>query len=197
MNDKNVINLLDYIENKENIVSIKDNKKPQKEKLLIKRIYSFTIDIACIFTIHAALMASFVYFISEYYPSLSVYAKRDLITVPTLVQLGVFLSSYFAYFLISQITLSGQTLGQKIYGIRVVDEDGNIKDDLKTIFLRTSAYFMYYAGIGFFQLMYFVKNESFADIISNTSITTKDSIEPVLSDDEIVEIEIESLDVAA
>lgn len=194
MNDENVINLVDYIENKKRIeTSSVDTFKSSKSKILTKRIYSFVIDVAAIFTVHAALLTSFAVFISDFFQISSMGLKVQLLSISLPYQLGIFLTSYVGYFVFTQTVLDGQTLGQKIYGLKVCDIHGNTATSLKISCVRSMAYVGYYLGCGVFQAVYFMSKEqkSFADILSKTQIIDSKS---TLDNSESITIEIDSLD---
>lgn len=192
MNDEKVINLLAYLErNKENnyfLITSSDKKEP----LLLKRIYAFIIDVACIFTLHTAIMMSFVYFVSEFYPVLNSSIKFKIINIPISMQLPLFLICYFFYFMFTQVTLSGKTIGQSVYSLKITDFEGKDKNDFKTITLRSIAYMGYYFGFGMFQLFYFINKRMFSDVLSKSTLST-----PQINTEEMLKIEIDSLDIAA
>lgn len=193
MNDEKVVNLLEYIERKEKLETLSSvDSSPGQTSFLLKRVYSYIIDVAAVFTLHTAIISSFAVFVSDFFQLSSMQVKVELLTVSLPYQLAVFLSSYFSYFMFTQTVLDGQTLGQKIYGLKVCDKNGNLKSDIKTVTLRSVGYLTYYFGCGFFHAFYFMNKEkrSFADILSKTIvINSKDQNQF----DEVIEIEISSL----
>jgi uncharacterized RDD family membrane protein YckC len=194
MKDENVINLVDYIENKKQVeTSSVDTPSSNKSNILTKRVYSFIIDVASIFTVHAAILTSFAVFVSDFFQISSMSLKVQLLSISLPYQLGIFLTSYMGYFVFTQTVLDGQTIGQKIYGLKVCDSHGNTATSLKISFVRSCAYVGYYLGCGVFQAVYFMSKEqrSFADIISKTQIIDSKS---VLDNSESITIEIDSLD---
>jgi uncharacterized RDD family membrane protein YckC len=195
MNESKVINLVDHIEKNGQVNSFeKEVKKPIPKVTLTKRVYSFIIDIACIFTVHAAIVVAYAAFITDFYYSLSQASKVELLVLPIGAQLALFMASYIGYFMFTQVTMDGQTIGQKVYNLKVCDANGSKKDDLKTIALRTIAYTAYYFGLGVFQILFFANKEkrTFADTFSKSYIQTEytDSNE---ESGEVIQIEIESL----
>lgn len=197
MNDEKVVNLLEYIEQKQNLETISTTyTKSVSSSFLLKRIYSYTIDVACIFTLHAAIISSFAVFVSDFFQLNSMNTKVELLSVPLPYQLALFVTSYIGYFMFTQTVMDGQTLGQKIYGLKVCDEQGRIKTSLKTTTIRTIGYLSYYMGCGFFHVFYFMSKDknSFTDILSKTKVIDSKSMD---HQDEVIEIEISSLDRAA
>ena len=195
MNESKVINLVDHLEKNNQLNSFENEaSKPTSKVTLTKRVYSFIIDIACIFTVHAAIVVAYAAFITDFYYSLSQASKVELLVLPIGAQLALFMTSYIGYFMFTQVTMDGQTIGQKVYNLKVCDVNGSKKDDIKTITLRTIAYTAYYFGLGFFQILFFANKEkrTFADTFSKSYIRTEytDNNE---ESGEVIQIEIESL----
>ena len=200
MKDENVINLVDYIEQKRKVETSSSldisNKNTRQTSFLTKRIYSFIIDIACIFTVHTALITSFAIFVSDFFQVSSMSLKVQLLSITLPYQLGIFLTAYMGYFMFTQTVMDGQTIGQKVYGLRVCDNKGQSVSNFKISFLRSTAYLSYYLGSGIFQIFYFSSKEkkSFADVLSKTNLTDSNK---TFEDSDVVTIEISSLDKVA
>ena len=193
MKESNVISLVEHIENKKKLDT---NYVPQKvtsnNKMLIKRVYSFIIDVALVFTLHSGILSCFALFVSDFFQSTPVRLKFELLSVSFPYQLALFITSYLGYFMFSQVTLGGQTIGQKVYKLKVLNESNQPVDSFKVSALRSIAYLSYYLGCGIFQLIYFSNRKSFADIISKTHLS-----DSTFESDEIVEVDIDSLKIAS
>ncbi|MCT4642742.1 MAG: RDD family protein [Bacteriovoracaceae bacterium] len=193
----NVINLINYIENNQRISPTEPQKQLKSKSILQKRIYSYIVDLAIVFTLKAAIDVSFIGFISNFLFFLDAGTKKALLNAPIYVHAPIFLSIFTGYFLVSGILINGHTIGQKVFGLKVLS-DNEKHISFSTNLKRTAGFLSYYLGFGLFQLFYFMNEDkkSFVDLISKTIVV--DSASHVESDDaEVITIDIDRLDQAA
>jgi len=138
--------------------------------LLRKRLYSFAFDILFIFILNKGLMSAYFKALEQYYPLDQRLYNQALALYP-FVQFSLFTSLFFGYFIWTQYTWNGKTLGAIINNIKV-KEDNKKLISLKHICLRTLGTFIcYLSGLILFIPIYFSKdNKGLSDWMSSTHI---------------------------
>ena len=213
-NGKKVIHLADYL-NQELTIKDFDRYKPisrieKNDPNLIKRACAFGFDLASIGFLKTLLHSSFLIFVGEFLSPFSYVLKKEISTPSIGIHVGLFALIYMSYFVLSGLFLDGNTLGKKIMGLKVINNNFS-KDptkhthelSIKQIFQRSFGQLVCYLSFGTFFVFHFSSEDKrgLADFISNTKTVSNEWFELAQNykeyDAEIITIDIETLEQAA
>lgn len=213
MDDKNIINLVDHI-NKENAVKTFNPAdlgyfKIEEDKIMIRRIYSFIVDIFTIMLFNTAINVSYAVFVKDFLYLLNK-DQQFFMTSSLSTQVATFLIIYVSYFFYSQYVMDGKTLGKFVFKLTTVRddfvfrfEDQNYTPTILQAWRRTIGYLGCYLSAGIFFLFSFMSEDKrgLPDYLSQTRTVSDEWLAGMRAfkayDHNEVRINVASLDKAA
>lgn len=213
-NDKNVIHLADYITQEAKIEDF-DISKPlpqlgHPDSLLIKRGAALALDFSIVLTFNAALHTSFAVFVNEFFAPFSNTFKAGLTTPNMAYYASIFMVLFAGYFLVSALILDGGSIGKKVMGLKVINEnftnshiDQNHELNFMQALQRSLGYVLCYLSFGTFFIFHFSSEDrrGLSDYLSNSRTVTDSWLKLMLEHKEyaahVVTIDINSLNEAA
>lgn len=208
--DRNVIHLADYITQNAQIDEFNVHKPIPKlsspESLLGKRAGALAFDFTLVAFAKTTLHSSYAIFINEFFAPFSG-AARSALSEPNMgVHLAIFLTLFAGYFVVSGIIFEGSSLGKKIMGLQVINEDfvfNHLQSSHELNFMqmiqRTVGYVLCYLSFGTFFVFHFSSEDrrGLSDYLSNTRTVTNSWLKLMLEHKEyaaeVVTIDINSL----
>lgn len=212
--DKNVIHLADYITQNAEVEEFNIQKPlptmSDPGSLLSKRAIGLGIDFSLIFAFKTALHGSFALFVNEFFAPFSNTFKTALSEPNMFFHVSIFLTLFAGYFLVSALIFEGGSLGKKIMGLSVINEDfttSHIEHTHEISFMqavqRTAGYVLCYLSFGTFFVFHFSSEDrrGLSDYLSNSRTVTTSWLKLMLEHKEyaaeVVTIDIASLNEAA
>lgn len=210
----NVISLVDHLEKKSEVKTFDEYVIKQvditQDQITQRRIYSFLVDFATIMVINTAIHTSYALFVSEFYASLNLQVKSQLLGGNFGLQAGVFMMAYMTYFFYSMFILDGQTLGKMIFKIHTIDDNYIFEEDEKAYklgfrqsFRRAFGYLTCYLSFGTFFIFSILSEDKrgVPDYLSGSRTVSSEWFEGMKAykeyEHEEVRIDINSLEKAA
>lgn len=167
--------------------------KVNKEDLIRKRCFAFTVDLMFIIMINRAIMFTYMNFIRTFFLHIPYHAQSNLVEGLPQIHLTTLLAVFFGYFTISYYMGEGQTPGKLLFGLRIYSKRKNsIKLNLQESILRTMGYFLcYITGFVFFLIPFLRRDQKgIPDWFSRTEVILKSSYVPTR--EVIIEVEEDS-----
>ncbi len=82
---------------------------------------------------------------------------------------------YFGYFIISELTMKGQSLGKKLFKLRVIRENGQPVGFVQSLIRNLFKYFIDFFGFGVICIFFSKKCRRFGDMAASTIVIAEDS----------------------
>lgn len=182
MNDEaKIIKLSDHINNNLKVesgnIESSINVKAIPEPKLITRSYAFMIDFCAIIFINYLVFSAYMMFLDYALPTIPPESKYKLLTGKMSLNLSIFLTIYWSYFLYTSYIMRGKTLGKKALGLTIINEDfvvnqheKNYAIELRQCFQRASGYLLAYLSFGTFFIFNFASEDKrgLSDYLSST-----------------------------
>jgi len=183
----NIVHLVDYIDTKEVPETFNEHEQNvfdlKHDKIMQRRIYSFLTDFSIIALLKVAIDTSYAIFINNFLFPLNMTQKSHMIEGNMGMHISIFLIIYTTYFLYSNYTLNGQTVGKMIFKLRVVQDDYVFEHDnltfdpnLAQAWRRTVGYLTCYLTFGTFFVFSFMSDDKrgLPDYLSKTRTVSEE-----------------------
>lgn len=208
--ETNVVHLSDFTHKNKELKILNESKILTKlskpETHLVRRIFSFGIDLLTIMVLKSSIHVAYAVFINELMSPLSFQKKQALINGSMPLHLMTFMAIYFTYFFYTSFILNGKTLGKMAMNLTVISEhfiynreETDYHLSLKECARRAFGYLFCFMSFGIFFIFNFSSEDKrgLADYISGSRTVSDDwlakAIETKKYDHEHVYINIEEL----
>lgn len=81
---------------------------------------------------------------------------------------------HFLYYMVSELTMNGQTIGKKVLHLRVIKENGGPITAKEAIIRNLFRIFIDEMGVGIIMIFFGKKNKRLGDIVSGTIVVTEE-----------------------
>ena len=192
--ENNVINLKNYINNQEDVVTLNHNVFSNFSKMpkanLSKRGIAFFVDLLSIGVLKTVIDSGYAIFIAQFMAPASTTMKSQLMHTNMFFQLSLFITIYCAYFLYCNFIFDGKTLGKMTMKLTTINEDFvfNFKDATHEInfnqsLKRSLGYLLCYISMGTFFIFNFSSEDKrgLSDYLSGSRTVSDDWLEQALS----------------
>ncbi len=213
-NEKNVIHLATYLNEDAKVSEFSIHKPIQKlsepDGHLVKRGSALVFDIATIAFLKTLLHSAYLVFVSEFLSPFSYLIKKELSSPNMGLHILIFAIVFISYFFISGLLLEGGTIGKKIMGLKVVNNDfiQNPRNEDSSLLItqslkRSIGYLACYLSFGTFFVFHFSSEDKrgLPDFLSNTRTVSDEWLiqmsEHKEFEAEVITIDIGSLDKVA
>ena len=208
--DRNVIHLADYITQNAEVDDFNIHKPitqlSKPETLIGKRAAALGLDFFLVATAKTALHTSYGVFVNEFFAPFSEGFRSALSNPGIGVHVAVFLMLFAGYFLVSGLIFEGSSLGKKVMGLKVINEDfanSHLEASHELSFMqsvqRSAGYVLCYLSFGTFFVFHFSSEDrrGLSDYLSNSRTVTTSWLKLMLEHKEyaaeVVTIDIDSL----
>lgn len=201
MEEKKIINIQSLIkENQDSAEAELKHQKKQHRVKILKRATALGLDILSILMLNYLFTIAFSVYLADTFHTLNFAQKLYLIENIQHMNLMTTTVIFFSYFTVSYYLLKGQTLGKRLFGLRVLNKSVHqtncYNESAPTLFqssVRSFGHFIDYISFGFsIAFPRFRKDaKSISDILAKTDVYTSDELYVIFTQNSAKPISIE------